>query len=69
MNLYNNVIYNGNKAYKILKVVTIHHFLNKDDSVNRKVLGLYVNEIGGNHVLQHNNKFLICEEIEEAIII
>ena len=61
MNLYNNVIYNGNKAYKILKAVTIHHFLNKDNSVNRKVLGLYVNEIGANHVLQHNDKFLICE--------
>ncbi len=69
MNLYSNVIYNGNKAYKILKAVAMHQFLNKDDSVNRKVLGLYVNEIGGNHVLQHNNKFLICEEIEEAIII
>ena len=69
MNLYNNVIYNGNKAYKILKAVTMHHFLNKDDSVNRKVLGLYVNEIGGNHVLQHNDRVLICEEIEEAIII
>ena len=68
MNLHSNVIYNGNKAYKILKAVAMHQFLNKDDSVNRKVLGLYVNEIGGNHVLQHNSKFLICEEIEEAII-
>jgi len=68
MILHSNIIYNNNKAYKILKVVAIHQFLNSNNDVNRKVLGLYVNEVGGNHVLQRNDKFLICEEIEEAIV-
>lgn len=64
-----NVIYNRDKAYKILKVIPIHNFLNKDQSVNQKVLGLYVNKLKGNHVLQNNNNFIICEEIEDAQII
>ncbi len=68
MNLYSNVIYSNNVAYRILKSINIHHFLNKDQSINKQVLGMYVHEIGGDHVLQQNNKFLICETIEEATI-
>lgn len=64
-----NIIYKGNVAYKILDIIGIHHFLNSDDSINKQVLGLYVHEIGGGHVLQRDNDFLICNEIEEAIII
>ena len=30
---------------------------------------MYVHEKGGNHVLQRNDKFLICETIEEAIVV
>lgn len=64
-----NIIYKNNNAYKILNKISIHHFLNKDNSVNQQVLGLYVNQLGGNHVLQQDNKFLICEIIQEAEII
>lgn len=64
-----NILYKGDKAYKILNEVFIHNFLNKDNTVNQKVLGMYVNELGGNHVLQKDNTFLICTEIEEAIVI
>jgi len=39
-----NIIYNGDKAYKILNEVFIHNFLNKDNNINQKVLGLYVNQ-------------------------
>ena len=66
---YYNVIYNKDRAYKILRVIPIHNFLNKNQSLNQKVLGLYVNEIGGNHVLQNHNNFIICQEIEDAQII
>jgi|TARA_B100001094_G_C18176304_1_gene798079 hypothetical protein len=64
-----NIIYKNNIAYEILDVIGIHHFLNGDDSINKQVLGLYVHEIEGDHVLQRDNDFLICNEIEEAIII
>ena len=69
MGLYSNIVYNNNTAYKILAVVNVHSFLNSDNSINQKVLGLYVHEKNGNHVLQRNGKFLICETIEEAIIV
>jgi hypothetical protein len=64
-----NIIYKDNNVYKILNKISIHHFLNKDNSINQHVLGLYVNQLGGNHVLQQDNKFLICEIIQEAEII
>ena len=69
MTLHSNIVYNGDKAYKILDIVSIHNFTNKDGSVNKQVLGMYVNEKKGDHVLQRQNQFLICETIEEATIV
>ena len=69
MTLYSNIVYNNNTAYKILDIISVEHFLNKNKSINKQVLGMYVNEKGGDHVLQRNNKFLICETIEEAQIV
>jgi hypothetical protein len=69
MTLYSNIIYNNNIAYKILDIVNVYNFLNSDNSINKQVLGLYVHEKKGDHVLQRDNKFLICETIEEATIV
>lgn len=69
MTLYSNIVYNNNIAYKILDIINVHNFLNKNNSINKHILGLYVHEKGGDHVLQRDNKFLICESIEEATII
>jgi hypothetical protein len=67
--LSSNIIYNGDKAYKILDIIPIHQFQNKNQTINKQVLGLYVNEKKGDHVLQRDGKFLICETIQEATII
>ncbi len=64
-----NIAYNGDIAYKILRKLPIHNFLNKDNQINQQVLGLWVKYLGGNQVLKQENKFLICEIIEEATII
>lgn len=69
MNLYPNIIYNNGIAYKVINSIPVHNFTNKDNSINKQVLGLYVHEKGGDHVLQQHNNFLICETIEEAKII
>ena len=69
MTLHSNIVYNGDIAYKILDIVSVHNFVNKNGSVNKQVLGMYVHEKGGDHVLQRQDKFLICETIEEAKII
>jgi hypothetical protein len=64
-----NVVYKNNNAYQIIKEVSIHNFLNSDSSINQKVLGLYVNEFHCDHVLQREDKFLICRTIQDATII
>jgi hypothetical protein len=69
MGLYSNIIYNNGIAYKILNIINVHNFLNRDNSVNKQVLGLYVHEKGGDHVLQRDHQFLICETIEDAQVI
>jgi hypothetical protein len=69
MGLYSNIIYNNGIAYKILDIINIHNFLNRDNSVNKQILGLYVHEKGGDHVLQRDHQFLICETIEDAQVI
>lgn len=69
MTLYSNIIYKNGIAYQILDIVNVHNFLNSNDTINQKVLGMYVHEKGGDHVLQRDNKFLICQIIEEATVV
>lgn len=67
--MYKNIIYNDNKSYNILDIIPISNFKNSDGNINKQVLGMYVKEAGGNHVLQKQNKIIICKEVEEAKII
>jgi len=69
MSLYSNIVYKGNRAYQIIDIIKIHMFLNSDNSVNERVLGMYVHEKGGDHVLQRDRDFLICVEIPDAEIV
>jgi len=69
ISLYPPMIYNNGIAYKILDIINVHHFFNSDQSINKKVLGLYVHEKQGDHVLQQGNQFIICETIEEIQIL
>lgn len=64
-----NIIYKNNNAYQIVNEISIHNFLNSDNTINQKVLGLYVNKFDCDHVLQRDSKFLICRTIQEAEIL
>ena len=64
-----NIIYKNNNAYQIVNEVSIHNFLNSDNTINQKVLGLYVNKFDCDHVLQRDDKFLICKTTQEAEIL
>ena len=55
--------------YEIVSEVPAHMFLNKDKSINQQVLGMYVNDHKADRVLQREDKFLVCKQIEEAQII
>jgi hypothetical protein len=64
-----NIIYKEGLAFEILKEISAHMFQNKIGSINQQVLGMYVNELDGDRVLQRNGRFLICRTIEEAQVI
>ncbi len=64
-----NIIYKDGLALEILKEISAHMFANKDGSINQQILGMYVNDWGGDRVLQREDKFLICRTIEEAQVI
>jgi hypothetical protein len=42
-----------------------HNFENKDGSLNMEVLKLWRDYLRGDHVLRHNNRFLIVETLQE----
>jgi len=63
------LITKDDRMYEVVSSVSSHMFLNKDKSLNQQVLGMYVNEHNGDRVLQREDKFLICKQIEEAQII
>ena len=64
-----NLIYGDGEIYEILKEVSVYLFQNRDRSLNQKVLGMYVHELGGNRVMKHGGKLLILKQIEDAIIV
>ena len=61
-----NIIYADNNAYEVLTEVNVHMLLKKNNTINEKVLGMYVHEWGGDKVMKKEGKLLICKTIEEA---
>jgi|TARA_R110000851_G_scaffold106063_2_gene224921 hypothetical protein len=55
--------------YEVIKTVNAHMFANKDNSINQQILGMYVHDNNCDRVLQRENTFLICKQVEEAQIL
>ena len=70
MNLYtkprSKLIQQGDDMYTILEVVSRNKFVDKNNVINRTSLGYMVKWVGGNHVVQHDDKLLIVEKIQDA---
>ena len=64
-----NIIYKDGLAFEILNEISAHMFQNRDGSINQRILGMYVHELGGDRVVMRDNKLLICKIIEDAIIV
>jgi len=67
--MHYNILFRNGEAVEIIKEVAIQMFQNRDGSINQRVLGMYVHELGANRVVQRDNKLLICKIIEDAIIV
>lgn len=66
--MYNKIIIRDNIPYEIKFRIPKSRFTNKDGSLNKHVLGLYVKEFNCDKVLEIQGKFLICKTIEDAEI-
>lgn len=64
-----NIIYKGNNAYKVIREFPTSSFQDNKGNPLPQLLGAWVHYLGGDHVLQANNKMYICETIEDAIIL
>lgn len=64
--MYNKIIIRDNIPYDILRKHIKSKFENKDGSLNKQVLGLYVKEVGGDRVLEMKGYLLICKTVEDA---
>ena len=65
--MYNKTIIRNNIPYDILYRFNKSTFQNKDNTINKKVLGMFVAEVGADKVMEINGQLLICKEVEEAI--
>ena len=68
---YLNAIHVGDDLLEILREFNPSYFFTDKNSnrVNEKLLGLWVDHLNGDRVINKDNKFFICRTIEEAQII
>jgi len=58
----------NDKLYVVIRTMAFHNFENKNKSINMEVLRAWRDHLKGDHVLKHNDKFLIVETIQDAEI-
>jgi hypothetical protein len=58
----------NDKLYVVVRDMALHNFLNRDGSVNMEVLKAWRDHMGCDHVLKHNERFLLVQTIQDAII-
>lgn len=62
------IIHQGNDMFTILHIVNRSQFVDDDNVIDRVKLGYMVKWVGGNHVVQKDNKLIIVERVEDAQI-
>jgi len=58
----------NDKLYVIARDMASHNFENKDGSINMEVLKAWRDHMGCDHVLKHNDRFLLVQTIQDAEI-
>jgi len=66
-----NIVKHGDKLLQVLRDFPPHSFITdrKSNEINKQLLGLWVDHLEGDSVVQRDDKILICRHIEDAIII
>ena len=60
------IISQGEDMFTVLHVVNRGLFTNSENVINKTQLGYLVKWCGADHVVQQDNKLIICSKIEEA---
>lgn len=63
--MINQLYKHNDKLYLIKRNMGDHNFQNKDGSINMDVLKLWRDHLGCDHVLKHDNIYLMVETLEE----
>jgi len=58
----------NDKLYVIIRNMASHNFENKDGSINMEVLKEWRDYLGCDHVLKHNERYLLVQTIQDVII-
>ncbi len=58
----------NDKLYVIVRDMATHNFENKNGSINMEVLKAWRDYLGCDHVLRHNDRYLLVQTIQDAII-
>jgi|TARA_B100001287_G_scaffold49249_1_gene38299 hypothetical protein len=61
--------YVNDRCFLVIREMPVHQMIipkRHPNKIDKELLGLWVNHLGGNHVLRERDKLLICEEIEDA---
>jgi hypothetical protein len=58
----------NDKLYVVVRDMALHNFLNSDGNVNMEVLKEWRDHVGCDHVLKHNERFLLVQTIQDAEI-
>jgi hypothetical protein len=58
----------NDKLYVIVRDIATHNFENSNGSINMEVLKAWRDHLGCDHVLRHNDRYLLVQTIQDAII-
>jgi hypothetical protein len=58
----------NDKLYVIIRSMAFHNFENSNGSINMDVLKAWRDYLGCDHVLRHNERYLLVQTIQDAII-
>ena len=58
----------NDKLYVIVRDMATHNFENSNCSINMEVLKAWRDHLGCDHVLRHNDRYLLVQTIQDAII-
>jgi hypothetical protein len=55
--------------YQIIRKIAAHNFTDKNGKVHLEYLKEYSNFLGGDHVLNFQNEYWICQTVQDAELI